>query len=144
MTIQLWNFSTETSATHPWTCVHSVKGFTTKLFLGIFLDYVIYKLFRFETFYAYGILILIIFVVMCMKSIYPFRIIIVILNNSKVFLHMLLPRTYNSAHDFLNSRFLLVNFMIILTAGNNTKKGCPVSVHIKMHLTKHYPSKMHW
>ena len=56
MTIQLRNFSSETSATNLH--VQSVKGFTTKLFLRIFLNLVIYKTFRFlfETFYVYGTL----------------------------------------------------------------------------------------
>ena len=46
--------------------------------------------------------------------------------------------------DFIILVLDKIMMKIILTAGNNTKKGCPVSVHIKMHLTKHYPSKMDW
>ena len=41
MTIELQNFSSETSATH--SRVQSVKGFTMKLLLRIFLNSVIYK-----------------------------------------------------------------------------------------------------
>ena len=53
MTIELRNFSSETSATHPH--VQSVKGFTTKLFLRIFLNSVIYETFPIQNFYVYGI-----------------------------------------------------------------------------------------
>ena len=43
VTIQLWNFSSKTSATHPR--VKCVKGITTELFLQIFFNLVIYKSF---------------------------------------------------------------------------------------------------
>ena len=48
MTIELLNSSSETSATHLH--VQIVKGFTTKPFLRIFLNLVIYETFPFRNF----------------------------------------------------------------------------------------------
>ena len=48
MTIELRKFSSETSATYPH--VQSVKRFTTKLFLRIFLNSVIYETFPIRNF----------------------------------------------------------------------------------------------
>ena len=52
MTIQLWNFSSETIYVQDVSFI--VKGFTMKLFFQIFLNSVIYETFPFETFYAYS------------------------------------------------------------------------------------------
>ena len=48
MTIELRNFSSEISAIHPH--VQSVKGFTTKFFLRVFLNSVIYETFPIRNF----------------------------------------------------------------------------------------------
>ena len=48
MTIELRNFSSKTSATHPR--VQSVKGFSTKLLLRIFLNSEIYETFPIRNF----------------------------------------------------------------------------------------------
>ena len=67
MTIKLWNFSSETIYVQEVSFI--AKGFTTKLFLRVFLNSVIYQAFPIQNFYVYSILVCYIHMALCTNNI---------------------------------------------------------------------------